>query len=219
MQLVERASRPPGRMRFVLPLLLAASAVFAQDDYRKHNFTLTAGAGMPRGDLRNLLSTSGGVGGLYGYRFHPYFQVEAGYETLFGAAGVRDYVPSNFGYLRIRDYQQFLPFGGRVIVPLANDRVQLHAGGGGAYFRYSERVRQPSDYYRVTCPECRVRDGIGYYGLVGASVALDQAQHFRVGFGGKVYRGSTEGDPFGAVPAGETIDRWINIFGTLTVSF
>jgi hypothetical protein len=207
-------------MRFVLPVLLIAGAAFGQENYRKHNIILNAGAGIPRGDLDNLLSTAAGVGILYGYRFHPYFQVEGGYETLFGAADVRDYLPTSFGNLRIRDYQQFLPFGGRVVVPLANDRIQLHAGGGGAYFRYSERIRQPfQNYYRIDCYECRTRDGIGYYGLVGASIALDRAQHFRIGFGGKVYRGHTEGDPLGELPGFETTDRWINFFGTFGVSF
>lgn len=207
-------------MRLLLPLALLAVAASGQE-YRRHNIMLNAGAGMPRGDLRNFFSTSGGVGALYGYRFHPYFQVEAGYETLFGAARVRDWVPTVFGNLRIRDYQQFLPFGGRVIVPLARDRVQLHAGGGGAYFRYSERIRQPfqDSWYRVDCVECAVRDGVGYYGLLGVSIALDRARHFRLGFGSKVYRGGTDGDPFGAAPGRETVDRWINLFGTFGVSF
>jgi hypothetical protein len=206
-------------MRFALLLGLIAVSAFGQD-YRRHNFTLNVGAGLPRGELRSLFSTSAGVGGLYGYRFHPYFQVEGGYETLFGAARVRDWIPTAFGNLRIRDYQQFLPFGGRVIVPLANDRVQLHAGGGGAYFRYSERIRQPSEYgYRIDCIECASRDGIGYYGLVGISVAVDRSQNFRVGFGSKVYRGATDGDAFGAVPGMETVDRWINFYGTVGFSF
>jgi hypothetical protein len=64
-----------------------------------------------------------------------------------------------------------------------------------------------------------VRDGIGYYGLVGASVALDSAQHFRLGFGSRVYRGATSGDPLGGVPARETVDRWINLYGSLGFTF
>jgi hypothetical protein len=208
-------------MRFVLAVVLVTGSAFGQDFYRKHNVTLNAGAGMPRGELRNQFSTSGGIGGLYGYRFHPYFQVEAGYETLFGAARVRDWVPTEFGPLRIRDYQQFLPFGGRVIVPLLNDRIQFHAGGGGAYFRYSERIRQPFDEYgyRIDCIECAVRDGIGYYGLAGVSIAVDRRQNVRIGFGGKVYRGNTSGEPFGPLPGRETVDRWINLFGSVGLSF
>jgi hypothetical protein len=208
-------------MRFVLALALVAGSAFAQEFYRKHNVMFNAGAGIPRGDLQDQFSTSAGVGALYGYRFHPYFQVEAGYETLFGAADIHDFVPTGFGPLKIRDYQQFVPFGGRVIVPLARDKVQFHAGGGGAYFRYSERIQQPYAYYgyQIECFECASRDGVGYYALLGGSIALDRAQHFRLGFGGKVYRGATSGERFGTLPARETVDRWINIFGTFVFSF
>jgi hypothetical protein len=207
-------------MRILLPLLIFSVAAFGQG-YRRHNIMVNGGAGIPRGEIRQLFSTSGGIGALYGYRFHPYFQAEAGYETLFGAADVRDFQNTPFGQLRIRDYQQFLPFGGRVIVPLKGDRIQLHAGGGGAYFRYSERIRQPfgNQGFRIDCPSCATRDGIGYYGLVGASFALDQAQHFRVGFGSKVYRGATEGDALGLAPGSRTVDRWINVYGTFGVAF
>lgn len=194
--------------------------MFAQS-FRKHNATFLGGAGLPRGDLRNVLSSSAGVGFSYGYRPIPYVQAEAGYETLFGAARIRDFVPTPFGNLRIRDYQQFIPFGGRAILPFADDRVQIYGGAGGVYIRYSERIRQPftNGGFRIDCPECALRDGIGYYALAGVSIAIDRAQMFRVGFGTKVIRGATEGDPFGAVPAAETRDRWVNVFGTVSVSF
>ena len=207
-------------MRFLAAFLAVASLASAQG-YRKHNLTVNGLAGLPRGDLREVFSPSGGIGGHYGYRFHPYFQLEAGYETLFGAARIRDFVPTAFGSLRIRDYQQFLPFGGRVIVPLKGDRVQLHAGVGGAYFRYSERIRQPfrNSGFTFDCPECALRDGVGYYGLVGANFALDAAQNFRLGFGSRLYRGATSGDPLGGVPGRETADRWISIYGSFGFSF
>jgi hypothetical protein len=207
-------------MKWVLPFLLVCGPVLAQD-FRKHNVNFVAGAGLPRDDLRNLLSSSGGVGFNYFYRPVRFLAVEAGYETLFGAARVRDFLPTGFGNLRIRDYQQFLPFGGRVILPLASDRVQVYGGGGGAYIRYSERLRQPFQNagFRFDCPVCALRDGVGYYALAGVSVALDSAQLFRVGVGTKVYRGAVSGDPLGAVPGGETRDRWINVFGSFGVSF
>jgi hypothetical protein len=207
-------------MRFAFGLLLLTSSLAGQD-YRKHNFSVNMGAGLPRGELRSLFSNSFGVGVNYGYRFHSYFQADLGYEVLFGAAGVRDFLPTQFGNLRIRDYQHFLPFGGRVIIPIADDRVQIQGGGGGAYMRYSERIRQPFEGsgFRLDCAVCAVRDGFGYYGLFGVNVALDQAQHFRIGVGTRVYRGSTSGDAIGAVPPRETTDRWINVFGTFGFSF
>src|SRR5688572_14440669 len=109
----------------------------------------------PRDDLSNLLSTNGGIGFSYYYRPIRWLAAEAGYETLFGAAEIREWVQTGYGNLRIRDYQQFLPFGGRVILPLANERIQIYGGGGGAYIRYSERLSQPPYYgYRFECPDC-----------------------------------------------------------------
>jgi len=209
-----------GRCLAALLTVFSAGPAAAQA-YLKHNFTGTMGAGLPQGDLRPLLSNSFGAGLSYHYRFIPYLAVEAGYETLFGAARVRDFLQTDFGSLRIRDYQQFLPFGGRVILPLAGDRIQIYGGGGGAYLRYSERVRQPfqDSGFRIDCAECAIRDGIGYYATAGVNVAVDRAQHFRVGVGTKVFRGATSGDPLGAVPGGETSDRWVNVFASFGFSF
>ena len=73
---------------------------------------------MPRGELRPLFSDSFLAGVEYGYRFHRNFQLDAGFDSVFGAAGVNDWLPTAFGNLRIRDFQSFVPFGGRVILPL-----------------------------------------------------------------------------------------------------
>lgn len=207
-------------MRIVAGFLLLAGSALAQE-YRKHNLYVDMGAGQPRAELRGLFNDSFLTGIGYGYRFHEYFQADIGFETMFGAAGVRDFQPSFFGDLRIRDYQHFLPFGGRVVLPIARDRVQVYGGGGGAYIRYAERIRQPfqDSSYRIDCITCRSRDGIGYYASAGVNVAIDSARRFRIGAGGRVYRGGTGGDPFGAVTAPETRDHWVNVFGSFTVSF
>jgi hypothetical protein len=210
-------------MRKLLTALLifgGTDEVFGQEYYR-HNVTVGLGAAMPRGELRNLFSDSFLAGVEYGYRFHRNFQVDAGFDTVFGAAGVNDWLPTAFGNLRIRDYQTFIPFGGRVILPLANERVNIYGGLGGAYLRYSERIKQPFRYgeIRIPCDVCAARDGFGYYGIFGGSVALDSGRHFRVGAATRVYRGHTSGDPLGAIPPRETTDRWINVFGSFTVSF
>ena len=147
--------------------------------------------------------------------------VSALFENLEDGARVEDFISTPYGNLRIRDYQQFLPFGGRVILPFADDRVHIYGGGGGAYIRYSERVRQPYQGYgyQIDCVECASRDGIGYYAKAGVSVALDRMQMFRVGFSTKVYRGATEGDPFGPIPEFETRDRWMMLMGTFSFNF
>jgi hypothetical protein len=200
----------------LIALLLTASALPAQ--YR-HNFTIGGGAGIPRGELRGLFFDSAGLTFNYGYRFHRFFQFDVGLDTLFGAARVRDFLNTQFGDRRIRYYQLLVPVGGRAIVPLFNDRVLIYGGGGGAHFRYFERLSQPSDYFRLNCPVCTARNGWGYYATVGANVALDRFRHFRLGVGSRVYRGHTDGDPLGPIPPIRTRDHWINVLGEFTFSF
>jgi hypothetical protein len=205
-------------MKVVL-VLLAAVVSLRGEPFPKHNLTFGAGAGLPRGQLTGLFSDSAGVSVGYGYRFQRYFQADVGLDVLFGAAGVRAFLPSEFGYLRIRDYQFLIPFGGRVILPLKRGRFQISGGGGGVHMHYSERVRQPSNFFRIDCPVCNSRGGWGYYALLGTSMALDSAQHFRFGVTSKVYRGHTSGDELGSVPGITTRDHWINLFGDFTFSF
>ena len=202
-----------------LLLLAAVVPLLGQSDYPRHNLTLGVGAGRPRADIGGLLTDSPSLAIGYGYRFHRHFQADVGLDTMFGAADIRDFFPSQFGDLRIRDYQFLIPFGGRAILPFGNGRVLLSGGGGGVHLRYTERVRQPSNYFRIDCRVCNSRNGWGYYALVGASVAVDRYQRFRLGFASKIYRGHTDGDPFGAVPALRTRDQWVNLYGELGFSF
>ncbi len=192
--------------------MLAAATAGAQPDYRRHNFTLGAGAGRPQGGIRGPLGDSPGIAFGYGYRFHPNFQADAGLDVLFGAAGIRDFLDTALGPLRIRDREFLLPFGGRAILPFLNGRLQIAGGGGGAFMRYAEMLRQPGEYFRIDCPYCAARNGWGYYALVNASVALDRYQHFRLGVTAKKYRGHTSGDPLGYVPDLKTKDHWLNLF-------
>lgn len=209
---------------------LSGSAAFGQfgprsrssySGYQRHSFSIGGGGGVPRGDLQPLLATSPAIRINYGYRFLKNFQADIGFDTVFHAAKIRDFYESNFGDLRIKDYQFFLPVGARTIVPLANNRVQFHAGGGGAWMTYRERIRQPfgDSNIRLDCPVCRTRSGFGYYALLGTSVALDRAQLFRLGFTTKLYRGRTSGDAFGPVPATRTQDQWLTTAAEFSVNF
>jgi hypothetical protein len=208
-------------LKFAAPLVLLAIPSDAQMPWGKHNFTVGGGAAIPRDDLAPFFETTGALRFGYGYRFHRYFQADAGLEVGFQAARIRDFFESQFGDLRIRDYQYFVPLGGRVVVPFADEKAQFYAGGGGAYLRYSEIIRQPfgDSGFRIDCPVCRSRSGWGYYGMVGANVALDRGRHFRLGGGLRVYRAKTEGDSFGTLPAVRTQDRWINPMLEFTFSF
>ena len=207
-------------MRTVLLAVLTLDVASGQEHFR-HTISVGMGAALPRGDLRPLFSDSFLVGVQYGYRFHPNFQLDVGFDGVFGAAGVRDWLPTAFGNLRISDFQTFIPFGGRAILPLYRDKIHVYGGLGGAYIRYGERIRQPFQNvnFRIPCDICASRDGFGYYGLFGVTTALDELRRFRVGVGTRVYRGYTSGDPLGAAPPGETTDRWITVFGSFSVSF
>jgi hypothetical protein len=202
-----------------LLLLVLATPLLAQLHYPKHNVSLGAGAGLPDGDLAGAFTNRPGVTVSYGYRFHRYFQADMGLDAVFGAAGVRDFISTELGFLRIRDFEYLVPFGGRVLLPLREGRLLFSAGGGGAYMRYSEKLRQPTSQYRFECPDCSSRSGWGTYALVGASVAIDHFQRFRAGVTSKLYRGSIDGGQLGLLLPGQTRDRWTNIYAEFTVTF
>lgn len=207
------------QMKPVLILALSAAALCGQSYYPRHNITFGLGGASPRAGLRAYFQTKPAFTFSYGYRFLRNFQVESGLDTVFGAAGVRDFFDSPLGPLRIRDYQFLLPFGGRAVLPLAAERLQFFGGLGGAYMRYSELIRQPSDYLRIDCPVCSSRSGWGYYALTGMAVFLDRGRHFRTGINAKMYRGHTAGDPLGAAPGLRTRDHWLQIYGEFGLSF
>ncbi|HVX65117.1 MAG TPA: hypothetical protein VHA11_00870, partial [Bryobacteraceae bacterium] len=183
-----------------------------------HNFTFGMGGASPKADLSSYYVNRPLISAGYGYRFQRYLQADAGFDMVFGAAHVRDYLDTTLGPLRIRDRQFFVPFGGRAILPLFDGRVLISGGGGGAYMRYAELLHQPGDYYRVDCPVCLTRDGWGHYALGEVSGFLDRGQHFRVGFQAKSYRGHTDGDSLGGVPT-HTKDQWLFLMGTVGFSF
>lgn len=158
----------------LLAMLGAAGSLFAQSLYPKHNFTIGFGAGLPGEDLRRPFRGRPGLSFAYGYRFQRYFQADAGLDTVFGAGGVRAYMETEIGPLRIRDYQFFIPVGGRAILPLARGRLLISGGGGGSYLHYTELLHQPTggqlddgttEDVHFSCPVCNARSGWGYYGL------------------------------------------------------
>lgn len=196
-----------------------AALLPAQSYYPHHNFTFGFGGAEPRAQLGDFFSTRPGISVGYGYRFQRYFQADIGFDTVFGAGGVRDYLNTALGPLRIRDYQFFLPAGGRAILPLLGGRFLISGGGGGAFLHYTELLHQPSDYFKIDCPVCSSRSGWGYYALADVTGFLDRGQHFRIGVVSKVYRGHTSGDPLAAVPGVRTRDHWVNILAEVGFSF
>jgi len=219
----------------VLSLLLGAAMIAtAQDYYPRHNITFGAGGAVPGGSdvtilpdeplppdapIKSFMGASPMVAIGYGYRFHRFFQADVGLNIAFGAANVRDFLTTQIGAVEIGDREYMVPLGGRAIAPLAGGRLLFAGGGGGAYLRYNERIRQPSDYFRIDCPICTSRSGWGYYALVNGSYFLDRNQHFRIGVTAQFVRGHTEGEPLGDIPGTRTTDHWTNILGEFGFSF
>lgn len=201
-------------------LALTGSLCTEAADFQRHHIVMGLGAAVPQGDL--AAGYSNAFAWRFGYGFRPvkFLQADFAYEGAYNAANVDDYVNNpSFGPLRIRDFQVFLPIGARVVAPLARGRVELYGGGGAAYMRYGEFLRQPSDWTDLSCPYCNARDGWGWYATAGFNVAVDRAQHFRIGAGVRRYQGETEGRPVGTLPAYRTKDRWLNTFAEFTFSF
>jgi hypothetical protein len=192
-------------------------AQLRNSSFQKHHLSAGLGIAMPRSELqpyfRNAVSWSFG----YGYRPIRYLQADLGWDTAFRAADVRDFYNVGGVPVEIRDFQFFIPMGGRVIWPVAGGRLEFYGGGGGAYMRYTERIRQPYDFVRIACPVCNARDGWGYYALLGGSVALTRGQALRLGVTTRVYDGSTDGPAIGAAPPRKTSDRWANTYLSLTL--
>ncbi len=211
-------------LRIVCCLIAASGPLGAQwkrhysEYFPHHNFTFGVGAAEPKSELASYYVNRPGISIGYGYRFMRYLQADTGFDMVFGAAHVKDYLETGIGPLRIRDRQFFVPFGGRAILPLAGGRLLISGGGGGAYMRYAELLHQPSYDFKIDCPVCLTRDGWGYYALADVSGFVDRGQHFRVGVQAKSYRGHTEGDSLGGVPV-RTKDQWLNILGTIGFSF
>jgi hypothetical protein len=145
--------RRPKTALLVLAALAGSLPLAAQ--FPKHNVTFGGGAAQPGASLKNVFSPTGFVRVGYGYRIFKNLEATAGVDSAFLAAGVKDFYQSQFGPLRIRDYQYMVPFGGRVVLPFGEDeRFRVHAGAGGAYLRYSERSSQPfsNSGIKLDCP-------------------------------------------------------------------
>lgn len=198
---------------------LTSPLVLAQA-HQKHHLWVGLGAAQPREDLNQYFRDSFAWGLGYGYRPWKYLQFDGGMESAVGAGRVEDFFNSPaFGPLDINDYQFFFPFGARAVLPVAGGRAEFYGGGGGVYARYTELLRQPSEWIRVGCPVCGARDGWGSYAMAGGNIALDRNKMFRLGATVKVYRVSTEGDRVGDVPPISTTDRWINTYIYFSFSF
>jgi len=206
---------------------LLSVALIAQDESRpqRNRFVIGGGVGLPAGDLKRWMSPAALVRVGYGRRVSRHFQMDLGLDAVVGAAGINITQQSLVGELRIHDVEYMVPFGGRAILPLAEDRFELFAGGGGIYLRYDEEAEIPglkcygSCYYEIPCPSCTSRGGWGYYGTAGVNFALDRRHRVWLGLEARYTKGTTSGTLLSTVAGFETEDRWLSTSMNLVFRF
>ena len=213
----------------LLAACLSVAPLTAQEQVWRQHASIGGGAAVPGADLRPFMSPSFLLRLNYAYRFHRNLQVESGLDSYFGAARVDRVENSAVGDIRIADSEYVVPFGVRAVLPLAHNRFELGAGGGGAYIFYGEEARQPEGVavycpyggcaVIVDCKTCKSRSGWGYYGLVGASFSLDAQHRLWLGVTGRFLRGTTSGQTLGTLSRIETKDQWFAAVFDITYRF
>ncbi len=196
-------------MKTALVVLLSAGAWAQTAGYPRNHISGQFGAAIPGQDLKNSFAPAFALGFNYGYRITRNFQADVGLDTAFQSARVRQFLDTGFGALRIRDFQLFIPVGGRVVLPINGDRAEFYAGGGGVFARYYEAISQPNVNFRFACPPCSARSGFGYYGVTGFRYRPSQYGAFWIGGSVRVIRVNTDGEPIGNLQPPATRDRWI----------
>jgi hypothetical protein len=189
------------------------------DSPRKHIVSIGGGAAVAGADLRSNMSSAFLLRTSYAWRFHRFFQAETGLDASFGSAGIDRREHSAVGNIKITDSEYFVPFGASAVLPLAKGRLELTAGGGGAYLYYNEEAGVPEGVnvycpyggcsVTVDCPSCKSRGGWGYYGSGSVAFPLDRRRRVWLNFTCRYFRGATSGQSLGAVQAGKTLDQWL----------
>jgi hypothetical protein len=190
-----------------------------QDETVKHqNIYVGGGAAIPTGNTTNYLGTAPLFAIGYGYRFNRWFQADAGFQAVFGAANNQNLVQTAYGPVQGGDHEFMLPLGGRIYIPTPIKRISLSVGGGTAYLHYSETA--PSNAYTgSSCYNCASRGGWGGYGLADARYFLDSGHVFSVGTTLQYIAAATNGQAVGNIPALKTTDHWINVIFGIGLSF
>ncbi len=200
---------------------LVSSAAFAQEEVRHHNITASIGAAVPVGSSTNYFSTAPLVAFGYGYRFNRLFQADAGIQFAFGAANNQNTEITDFGPMQGGDHEFMVPLGGRVYVPQPFKRLEVSAGGGGAYLHYSETIPSSAygSFYQNFCYSCTSRGGWGGYGMANVNYFLDSNHMFKVGTTLQYISAATNGDAVANIPAIKTTDHWANVLFQFGISF
>ena len=158
-------------MRGYLGFLILAGSLAGQSPPR-NRISLSGGWGEQLRVFPGDRQTAPVVGICYGFRPLKYVEIEAG---LMAALQPGQDLCSAHGCFDPDDRYFWALFGLRFLAPLASGRLELSAGGGGMYEKYSV---SNSDFNPFGI---RSRDGWGGYFAGGAAVALDRSRHFRIG--------------------------------------
>jgi hypothetical protein len=159
-------------MRCLLTFLLLSSLVQAQSSQKNR---ITVSGGWMRqlyGYPYEQLTTAPVMGLSYGYRPLKFMEFEAGVVVALQPGGVSCNAHACYDP---NDRYIWVPFGVRFIAPLVAKRLELSAGGGGLYERYS--VSNPDSPFG----QFGGYGGWGGYFSAGAAVALDRRHRFWVG--------------------------------------
>ncbi|MGO4883603.1 MAG: hypothetical protein ACLP59_22705 [Bryobacteraceae bacterium] len=151
---------------FFLPFLIDAQS------FDRNEFTFNGGYAwqfhVPTGNQKD---TAVSLGGTYSFHFRRWLAFEGGILTAIDPTGV---VGSYAGFFDVHDRYTWIPFGVRFIVPVHHDRIEISAGGGGVYERYT--VGNPNAPYAPS-----PYSGAGGYFKGEAALALDPGRHFWLG--------------------------------------
>ncbi len=139
------------------------------------------------------------LGGTYGYRLLRYLGFEAGVLTAIHPTGIIR--GANFS-IDPKDDFTWVHFGPRFILPLWGGRLELSAGAGGTYERYSVG-------HQNTAIGLAPRSGWGGNLSVGAAMALDRGRRF--------WLGSTP--RWMLINTNSTHDRWFVVTGDVSFRF
>jgi len=185
-------------VRLILSFLFFGCAAQAQS-FSKNLLTFSGGWANQIGPSYESESATS-LGLTYGYRPSHYLEFEAGIQTaLKPGPEIRG---ANYDF-KPDDRYIWIPFGVRVIAPVAEDRVELSVGGGGLHQRYS--ISNSGSGFFGFDPY----NAWGGYGVASAAVALDRGRHFWLGASPRFFIANGESHR----------DRWVTITGEFGFRF
>jgi hypothetical protein len=184
-------------MRTTVLLCLLAAIAQAQS-FPRYDFTFSGGAAACLGKCYGPNDTSPSLGATGGVRITPGIELEAG---VFAAIDPVGQGCDHFGCITPSSDYIWVPFGVRFIRPIAHDRLEFSAGGGGLFEHFSTSAQVGLAGYDY--------NGFGGYVKASLAVTLDRHRHFWIGATPRLNMANS----------GNYRDRWFLITGDIGVRF